>query len=192
VPRPDLHRAALIAAAARLLRRQGYAATGLSDILVAAGAPNGSLYHHFPGGKEELAIAAVSASAAAVQGALVVAVEEEPDVGAALERWIGGLIAGLEAEPRDGCPVAPVALEAAVVSEPLRRVSAAAFAAWVAVIAEALAAHRDRTVALRQARVALSAVEGALLLDRTARSTEHLAALCDDIGALVRLDPHQP
>jgi AcrR family transcriptional regulator len=48
----------LVQAAAELFRRQGYHATGLSEVLAAAQAPKGSLYHHFPDGKADLARAA--------------------------------------------------------------------------------------------------------------------------------------
>ena len=59
MPRPDRSRAALIDTAATLFRRQGYAATGLNQILDEAGVKPGSLYHHFPQGKQQLAAAVV-------------------------------------------------------------------------------------------------------------------------------------
>jgi AcrR family transcriptional regulator len=49
-------RARLLEAAAQLFREQGYAATGLKQITAEAEAPWGSLYHFFPGGKEQLGI----------------------------------------------------------------------------------------------------------------------------------------
>ena len=55
MPRPDRSRTALIGTAATLFRRQGYTATGLSQILDEAGVQPGSLYHHFPQGKQQLA-----------------------------------------------------------------------------------------------------------------------------------------
>ncbi|MGD9864998.1 MAG: TetR family transcriptional regulator, partial [Pseudodonghicola sp.] len=48
----------LIRAASGLFRRRGYAGVGVSEILTVAELPKGSLYHHFPGGKRELAEAA--------------------------------------------------------------------------------------------------------------------------------------
>ena len=53
-----------------LFRRQGYAATGLKAILAASDAPYGSLYHFFPGGKEELGVAALHAGGADLPGAV--------------------------------------------------------------------------------------------------------------------------
>jgi len=57
----------LVDATAALLRRQGYHATGLSDIVAESGAPRGSLYFHFPGGKDELARAALLASTVSIK-----------------------------------------------------------------------------------------------------------------------------
>ena len=61
-PPKSRQRQALVWAAAKLFRRQGYSGTGLRDILAASGAARGSLYHHFPGGKEEIGAAAVTAA----------------------------------------------------------------------------------------------------------------------------------
>ncbi|HEY4917832.1 MAG TPA: TetR family transcriptional regulator [Solirubrobacteraceae bacterium] len=183
--RPDRHRAELVAATGRLLRRQGYSGTSVSDFLQAAGAANGSLYHHFPHGKEELAQAAIEAAAEQVEDALARTLDADDDVVAATQRWLDALIGALEADPRDGCPVAPTAIDAAGVSEPLRLSAAGAFARWEAVFELALARTRDRQTAAAQARLLLSAIEGALLLDRTAHDTAHLRALREALPALL-------
>jgi TetR/AcrR family transcriptional regulator, lmrAB and yxaGH operons repressor len=185
VPRPDRHRAELVAATGRLLRRQGYSGTSVSDFLNAAGAANGSLYHHFPGGKEQLAHAAIDAAAEQIEAALASAFDATDDVVAAAQRSIDGMIAAFEADPRDGCPVAPTAIDAAGVSEPLRLAASAAFARWSSVFERALQRTRDDDTAAAQARVLLSAIEGALLLDRTSRDTAHLKALRDAMPTLL-------
>src|ERR1700732_1444302 len=59
MPAIPKHRAPIIDAAVRLFRQQGYAGTGLNDIVDASGAPKGSLYHYFPAGKASIAVAAV-------------------------------------------------------------------------------------------------------------------------------------
>jgi TetR/AcrR family transcriptional repressor of lmrAB and yxaGH operons len=157
----------------------------VSDFLDAAGAANGSLYHHFPGGKEALASAAIEAAAEQVEAALMSAFDATDDVVAATQRSIDGMIAALEADPRDGCPVAPTAVDAAGISEPLRLAAAAAFARWSDVFEGALGRTRNAETAAAQARVLLSAIEGALLLDRTSHGTEHLKALRDAVPTLL-------
>src|SRR6478735_1017848 len=67
MPRPDRSRAALIDAAALLFRRQGYAATGVNQILEAADVKAGSLYHHFPNGKQQLAAAVVESAGGEIE-----------------------------------------------------------------------------------------------------------------------------
>jgi TetR/AcrR family transcriptional repressor of lmrAB and yxaGH operons len=157
----------------------------VSDFLQAAGAANGSLYHHFPRGKEELAHAAIDAAADQVEAALLAALDaaDDPVVGA--QASIDGMIAAFEADPRDGCPVAPTAIDAAGISEELRLAAAGAFDRWAGAFERALRRSRDADTAAAQARVLLSAIEGALLLDRTSRGTAHLKALRDALPALL-------
>ena len=157
----------------------------MSDFLDAAGAANGSLYHHFPRGKEELAHAAIDAAADQVEAALLDAFDASDDPVIAAQRSIDGMIAAFEADPRDGCPVAPTALDAAGVSEELRLAAAAAFDRWAGAFEQALRRSRDAATAAAQARVLLSAIEGALLLDRTSHGTSHLKALRDALPALL-------
>ena len=72
-------RADLVQTMARLLRDQGYTATGRAQLLAESGVSNGSLYHHFPGGMEELAEAALEASGQAVADALSEALDGAPN-----------------------------------------------------------------------------------------------------------------
>ena len=88
VPRPDRSRAALIDTAATLFRRQGYAATGLNQILDDAGVKAGSLYHHFPGGKQELAAAVVESAGAQIERVLRAALADDAPVASVVDRWL--------------------------------------------------------------------------------------------------------
>lgn len=168
MPRPDRSRAALIDTAATLFRRQGYAATGLNQILDDAGVKAGSLYHHFPGGKQELAAAVVESAGAQIEAVLRAALAGEADVIAVVDRWLDMLAAGLAADCRDGCPVEPIATESVHASELVRRAAARAFDSWCAAIAERLRADgwsADR--ADETALAVVSIIEGALVLART-------------------------
>jgi TetR/AcrR family transcriptional regulator, lmrAB and yxaGH operons repressor len=181
VPRPDRHRPGLLRAAADAVRRRGYAATATSQVLRDAGATNGSLYHHFPGGKAELVRAAVIAAGARIESDLRRAVTGPAGPEAGIDAWLGALIARVENDPLDGCPVAPAAVEAAAVEPTVRHAAAAVFASWTAVLAAALPGPD----ADDRARAVLSLVEGALLLDRTAGGTTHLVAARRTVRALL-------
>ena len=86
MPRPDRSRAALIEPAGPLFRRQGYAATGLNQILDDAGVKAGSLYPQFPGGKQELAAAVVEVAGAEIEGVLRAALARDVPVTAVVDR----------------------------------------------------------------------------------------------------------
>ena len=168
----------LVDATADLLRRQGYHATGLSAIVEHSGAPRGSLYFYFPGGKDELARAALDAAGEDWRVRVEVAIAEANDLGAAIDAIVVLLGDELEASNWcNGCPVAAVALEST--SEIVRAAIAAHFAAWQAGIVDRLVERFAiaRPVATQLAIVALAAIEGALLLARVHRSREPLVTV---------------
>lgn len=169
----------MVRTAAELFRTQGYHATGLNQVLTEGGAPKGSLYFHFPGGKEQLAVEAVALAGSDLRDALTAALAAEPDPAKALPQALEVLGQQLLASDfRSGCPIATVALDAAADSEPIRVACEEVYTSWQAVIA----AHvGDEDLAT----VALAAIEGALLLARTSRSLEPLHAVGARLGALL-------
>src|SRR5580698_5442061 len=109
-------RAELVRTMARLLRDQGYTATGRAQLLAESGVSNGSLYYHFPGGMEELAEAALEASGQAVADALRTALDGAPNTALGVIRFFELAEGPVAGEPCPGCPVAPTALESPIVS----------------------------------------------------------------------------
>jgi len=99
--------------------------------------------------------------------------------------WLHGLRAGLEREYRDGCPIAPTALESAHAGERLRAAAAHAFGRWTGAIERALAAEGWPADEARRTAIAVLALgEGALLLSRTARDGEALTAVAEQVARL--------
>lgn len=189
VPRPDRSRAALIDTAATLFRRQGYAATGLNQILDDAGVKAGSLYHHFPGGKQELAAAVVESAGAQIERVLRAALADDTPVTLVVDRWLDMLAAGLAADCRDGCPVEPIATESVHASELVRRAAARAFDSWCAAIAERLRSEGwDSDRADDTALAVVSIIEGALVLSRTSGNAAALTAAKTATWALLVTD----
>lgn len=176
-------RASFIAATGQLLRRQGYAGTGLSEIVARSGAPKGSLYFHFPGGKEELALAAMKQSSEQLRMAIVGMMEGQESFADGLGAIIDALGAGLEASGfRDGCPIATVTLEAAAETESIRGAAADAFGGWLAALEDRLRAEGlDGPAAERRALLSLSAIEGALMLARARRDLGPLLAVKQEL-----------
>ncbi|MGA8250149.1 MAG: TetR/AcrR family transcriptional regulator [Mycobacterium sp.] len=177
MPRPDRSRGTLIENAATLFRRQGYAATGLNQILDEAGVKAGSLYHHFPQGKQQLAAAVVDAAGADIERLLRRFLATGRPVADIVDRWIDLLVAGLAGDHRDGCPIEPIATESVNASPLVRAASARAFTGWCAAIeerlrSEGLTENDAKTVAL----AVISLIEGALILSRTTGDSAALHA----------------
>jgi TetR/AcrR family transcriptional repressor of lmrAB and yxaGH operons len=185
--KPDSKEKTIIAAAG-LLRRHGYNGTALSDILAAAGSPRGSLYFHFPNGKEEIAVAALAYAADSVRQAIAGAAKASKSADEFLIRIARAMAANLErSDFKEGCPIAPTALEMSGTSEALTVAAGAAFQSWEQEIAAGLESFRfNAERAKLLATAALSQFEGALLLARTYQSLEPLRRAEESIRALVQ------
>ncbi len=180
MPRPDRSRAALIDTAATLFRRQGYAATGLNQILDEAGVKPGSLYHHFPGGKQQLAAAVVDGTGAAIEQLLRRFLAGGLPVADIVDQWIDLLVDGLTADRRRRrCPwiEGPIATESVNASPLVREASSRAFTGWCRAIEERLHAEDWPVAEAESVAVAvISLIEGALILSRIAGDTGALTA----------------
>ncbi|MEA2879075.1 MAG: TetR/AcrR family transcriptional regulator, lmrAB and yxaGH operons repressor [Hyphomicrobiales bacterium] len=167
-------KAKTVAAAARLFCQQGYHGTALHDILEASGAPRGSLYFHFPNGKEEIGVAAVALGAQAVHDFIAQAAGAAQSAEAFVASLARGMAANLERSGyREGCPIAPTALETATHSKALGAATRKAFQSWEREIRRGLERFGLKPAeAERSATAVLSLLEGALLLSRTYRSVE--------------------
>src|SRR3954454_8696425 len=121
----------LLDASGELFRRQGYTGTGVKQILGEASAPFGSLYHHFPGGKEELGAEAVRRSGRLYARVVGEAMDVEGDLAdRVLAAFRGAAATMRDSGYEDACPIATVALEASSGSELLREACADTFELW--------------------------------------------------------------
>jgi TetR/AcrR family transcriptional repressor of lmrAB and yxaGH operons len=161
-----------LAAAARLFRQQGFHGTALHDILAAGGSPRGSLYFHFPGGKEEIGETALTLAGEAVRQAIAHAAETSETAELFLTRIARGMASDLEkSDFREGCPIATTALETSAQSDALGAATRGAFKSWEYEIKRGLERFgMGSEQADLVATVVLSQLEGALLLARTYRS----------------------
>ena len=179
----------ILDATAELFRRYGYTGTGMKQIVAQAQAPFGSIYHFFPGGKEQLGQDVIRRSGRMYQDLFTTIVGSAPDVLAGVQNLFSGAAEVLrQSDYADACPIATVALEVASTSEPLREATADVFESW---IAAGTACFADAGVPRSQARqlaIQLIAVlEGAFILCRATRTTEAMDVACADTLASLRL-----
>ncbi|MFJ5138201.1 TetR/AcrR family transcriptional regulator [Streptomyces sp. NPDC088707] len=197
----------IVTAATELFRRQGYAASGMKQIVAAADAPYGSAYHFFPGGKAQLGEEVVRTSGAAYLALIAelfptatatATATEDVDVATGpgtatdmaavtADAFIAAAETLRELDFADPCPIATVALEVASTHEPLRLATAEVFASWT----DGLAAfYRAGGIAEPAAHETASSViallEGAFMLGRAARSTDPVTAAARAAAAVVR------
>ncbi|MFZ1855509.1 MAG: TetR/AcrR family transcriptional regulator [Candidatus Nanopelagicales bacterium] len=175
-------RTRMLVAGTELFRDRGYDGTGFRDVVARADAARGSIYHHFPGGKSQLAAEVVERTGGRISELIErECVDHDPQE--ALAR-LGGLAERivLGGALRPGCPVAAVTMAADDPDGQLRAVTTQVFQRWQLALASCLqtagAAPADAT---RFATLTVAAVEGALLL---CRASGEPTALRDVIAAL--------
>jgi TetR/AcrR family transcriptional repressor of lmrAB and yxaGH operons len=180
----------MVKTAAKLLQRQGYHGTGLNQILADSGAPKGSMYFHFPGGKEELAAEAIRSSGHDVDAAL--ADHHAGTAAESLDGYLADVALLLRAtDYRDGCPIATVALEVGPAVAGIADACHEAFATMRERVAAWLRQDGiDAATAEDHAFLVYAALEGALVFAKAQHSTEPI----DRLRALlpVMLPPARP
>lgn len=162
----------MLAAASRLFRARGYEGVGVADLLAASGTPRGSLYFHFPGGKEQIAAETLLYTRDRVLARL----DRFAEASAGLEDFIDRVFLGwadlmVQQDFNFGCPVAVISLETAQTIPALREAADLTFRAWTAKFAQ-IVRHRGVPEAHAQglAEAMLSLVQGAIVLARASRS----------------------
>lgn len=177
---PPSSRERLLDAAVDLLQRQGFHGTGLNELLARSGAPRGSLYHYFPGGKEQIGAEAIARAGEQVAAAVGHLLRAKPSVPDAVDALAALLAAGLEASDFErGCPVATTALEVGARSDAIGAAARASFDSWVAPLRDRLEAIGfARAEAAERADLVIAALEGALVLARARQD----AGVLRDVG----------
>ena len=178
-------RASMVRSAASLIRSRGVSATSLSDVLADSGAPRGSIYHHFPDGKAQLAEDAIRWTSERLLAHLRAGAPTGPSV--VLERFIAiwrqvVVTSGATA----GCVVAGVAIDTGPEETALMEVVRATFRSWATVLAEELEvvgvpSARARPIAL----ATIAAMEGALILCRAEGNVKPLDAVAEELMRLL-------
>jgi TetR/AcrR family transcriptional repressor of lmrAB and yxaGH operons len=177
----------MIEAAADAFERDGFSGAGLAAILEASAAPRGSLYFHFPGGKEELARAAVGAAATQLGTELEAVLRGARSGETGIARVVKFLGDRLEDSGFEkGCPITSIVASSSGAPNDVRECVADAMTGLERRLALFLEAHgHTERDAARKATVVLAAIEGALLLARVKHSREPLTRVEKALPALL-------
>ena len=187
MPRRTDSRSRMIHAAAELFRQRGYHATTFSDVVRESGAPRGSTYFHFPGGKAELAREAIARAGDELEEM----VAQHADDPGSLVRALAQILASrLERSGyQSGCAIATMVLELAPGDEEFSAEFHGVFARWRAALVsrfEPLGIAPDRAAVL--ADLTISTLEGAVIVSRAARSIEPLKTTIEALVSAVDHD----
>jgi TetR/AcrR family transcriptional regulator, lmrAB and yxaGH operons repressor len=166
----------LLRAGERLFRAQGYSGTGLKQLAAEARAPWSSMYHFFPGGKEQLAEEVIRYGGELYAQMIRQCFAAYPDPRDAVAAMFSGEAKILRSSGfRNGCPVASVALDVASTTDKVRKPCAEVFSSWIDALAEGIAATgMAEETAADFASYILAALEGAIILSRTSKSVKPL------------------
>ena len=169
----------MVDGAMALLARRGLQATSFSEVLAATGAPRGSLYHHFPGGKDQLVAAAVDQAGAVLSNALQ-SVAGQP-AAAVVERFLTIWRAVLtRSQCEAGCAV--LAVTVAADSEDLLEHARAVLRDWNDLLADLLVRGGMKEAQAKAFAIMLIAsAEGAVVLARAERSMEPFEAVAQQL-----------
>ena len=171
-PKGTAAKSRLLDATIVLMRRGGLAGTGVNDIVAASGAPKGSVYHFFPGGKRQIAVEALARYAERVHASMDEALSRARGPRAKVHALFALLEQRLaDADYGASCAVGAVTLDLDASHDDVRPAAAAAFADWRALFA----AHfpiRDRARREAFAGLLLTAIQGGYVRGRAERSAE--------------------
>lgn len=175
----------MIRGAAELLAERGLQGTSFADLIERTGAPRGSIYHHFPGGKDELVREAVRRVGTGVVALLDALDAASP--GEVLDAFVGGWQLVLEgSDYRSGCAVGAVSIGAGADAPELLPVAGEVFRSWRAALTDALRRAGARPADADELAVtAIAVVEGGLVLGRATRDPEVFEVLRRRLRRLV-------
>jgi TetR/AcrR family transcriptional repressor of lmrAB and yxaGH operons len=176
----------MVSSAASLIQRRGVNATSFSEVVADSGAPRGSIYHHFPNGKDQLAGDAIKFTLDRVMRSQRGCKATTPQgvLDCFIDVWRQTVI---ESDATAGCVVAGVAIDSTHEATGLMGLVKSAFREWLDLLAKQLHATglpKDR--ARSAAVAALASMEGAMILCRAERSVKPLETVAGELKRLVR------
>ncbi|MDX1614360.1 MAG: TetR/AcrR family transcriptional regulator [Candidatus Promineifilaceae bacterium] len=184
----------IIEATCQLLEAQGFHGTGLNQILAESEAPKGSLYHYFPGGKEELTAAAVERSGHAVAARIRQGLEPINDPAETIPEFIRKIAWGVEVSGfQAGGPLTMVAMETVTSSQHLNQTCRSAYQRLQGAFQERLeAGGLSAGRAAELAQFITAAIEGGIILSRTYHTGDPLRRVAEELGRVLKVETPSP
>ncbi|WP_062353608.1 TetR/AcrR family transcriptional regulator [Bacillus kwashiorkori] len=180
----------LIITASKLFQQQGYHATGLNQITKESGAPKGSLYYHFPDGKEQLALESIQLTTEFVARQIEEGLKQSDNPVIAIQHFISMIADRFQKEGhQQGVPIAAVALETSLISDELRKGCQEAYRKFQNLFAQKLVSGGFVEERAEQLAVVInSMIEGAFLLSFTYGDSRPLRLVAEEIPHVLRME----
>ena len=171
-------RETILTAATELMRVHGYAALSMKQIVASSGAPIGSIYHHFPEGKAQIAREALVNAGVAYSAVLPLVMADQPELGAGIRAAFSQAADDMELTGyANMCPFSTVAGEVANADESLRTAAASVFGDWITLGRSYFQSRGlDKDLAEEVVTAIIRSLEGAFVMARTLRSKAPLLA----------------
>jgi TetR/AcrR family transcriptional repressor of lmrAB and yxaGH operons len=178
----------LIKTTANLLQTNGYVGTGLNEIIKKSGAPKGSIYHHFPGGKEQLAVEAINWTKENVTSFIQKQLDLYADPIEAIQQFILDSASRFEENTYfKGVPIAAIVLETSASSEKLREACKDVFDAWHRIFVKKLMRNEYTEEQARKLALTVnSMLQGALVVSLARKDAESLRTVAESIPTLLK------
>lgn len=175
----------MLTSAVELLQERGAAGVTIDAILARSQAPRGSVYYHFPGGRNQIMTESLSIAGDTITAIIDDSARKGPlatlhTVGRFWNRIL------LDSDFAAGCPVAAAAVGGSPDDQHLAPIVANIFTTWHTALAEALEdSGVEHGRANRLASTAIAAIEGAVILARSARSTDPVDDIITELEAML-------
>lgn len=181
-------RTKILETASKLFQLQGYYATGINQIIKESGLPKGSIYHHFPNGKEELAIEAVKFTGTFVESKIKEVFSRLSDPIEAFQVHIQSIAEQFNTpENIEGFPIGLLASETALTSEPLRTACEHAYSQWQRLYEEKLSEFgMDEACSKEYAQLINAMIEGGIILSLTQKNSQPLLSIAGKIPQIIK------
>jgi len=172
---------------ARLIEKQGYHATGLNEIIRESGAPKGSVYYHFPGGKEQIGAEAILEAGKIISERLHAMLEADADPVSAISSFILNMAKSMEtAEYNSGSPLTTATIETSITSEAMNNACRAAFDMILSAFREKfIASGIKQAKASELAMFVTTLIEGGILMSRTYHDAKPLRIAARQLKSLL-------